>query len=139
VSFADAEADLGRLLEKFGPPRHTSPGYPFHHLTTDGLCGPSGTVGDPCCFVMGEGTFSQATGVQATHSVRHAVGVLMVLIPSPTRRFVHGVGPAQTETNRRTGSDVRPPPPMIVNVDSSHNGRRWRYSTTSRPGEAQAR
>jgi putative restriction endonuclease len=37
VRFADAEGDLGRLLEEFGPPRATSPGYPFHHLTTDGL------------------------------------------------------------------------------------------------------
>jgi putative restriction endonuclease len=35
--FADAESDLRRLLEEFGPPRRTSPGYPFHHLTTDGL------------------------------------------------------------------------------------------------------
>jgi putative restriction endonuclease len=37
TSFADAEGDLRRLLEEFGPPRPTSPGYPFHHLTSDGL------------------------------------------------------------------------------------------------------
>jgi len=37
MSFAEAEGDLRRLLEEFGPPRSTSPGYPFHHLTTDGL------------------------------------------------------------------------------------------------------
>ena len=37
VAFADAEGDLRRLLEEFGPPRQTSPGYPFHHLTSDGL------------------------------------------------------------------------------------------------------
>lgn len=37
VAFTDAEPDLGRLLDEFGPPRKTSPGYPFHHLTTDGL------------------------------------------------------------------------------------------------------
>ena len=37
VTFTDAEADLRRLLEEFGPPRQTSPGYPFHHLTSDGL------------------------------------------------------------------------------------------------------
>lgn len=37
VAFADAEPDLRRLLEEFGPPRQTSPAYPFHYLTTDGL------------------------------------------------------------------------------------------------------
>jgi len=37
MTFTDAEPDLSRLLEEFGPPRHTSPGYPFHHLTSDGL------------------------------------------------------------------------------------------------------
>ena len=37
VPFSDAESDLRHLLEEFGPPRTTSPGYPFHHLTTDGL------------------------------------------------------------------------------------------------------
>src|ERR1019366_8446244 len=49
VSFADAEPDLARLLEEFGPPRHTSPGYPFHHLTTDGLwvVGTPAGVGSP--------------------------------------------------------------------------------------------
>jgi len=28
VAFVDAEVDLRRLLEEFGPPRPTSPGYP---------------------------------------------------------------------------------------------------------------
>ena len=37
VSFVDAEGDLSRLLEEFGPPRKTTPVYPFHHLTNDGL------------------------------------------------------------------------------------------------------
>lgn len=37
VGFADAEGDLRRLLADFGPPRPTSPAYPFHHLTSDGL------------------------------------------------------------------------------------------------------
>ena len=37
MAFADSEPDLKRLLEEFGPPRTTSPGYPFHHLTSDGL------------------------------------------------------------------------------------------------------
>lgn len=37
MTFIDAEGDLRRLLEEFGPPRRTSPGYPFHHLTSDGL------------------------------------------------------------------------------------------------------
>ncbi|MEU8265807.1 phosphorothioated DNA-binding restriction endonuclease [Sphaerisporangium sp. NPDC049002] len=37
IPFSGAEADLKRLLKEFGPPRQTSPGYPFHHLTSDGI------------------------------------------------------------------------------------------------------
>ncbi|MEU7003741.1 phosphorothioated DNA-binding restriction endonuclease [Nonomuraea sp. NPDC046570] len=37
IPFSTAEADLKRLLKEFGPPRDTSPGYPFHHLTSDGV------------------------------------------------------------------------------------------------------
>ncbi|TDE49944.1 restriction endonuclease [Nonomuraea mesophila] len=37
IPFSAAEAELKRLLQEFGPPRDTSPGYPFHHLTSDGL------------------------------------------------------------------------------------------------------
>ncbi|MEO3813232.1 phosphorothioated DNA-binding restriction endonuclease [Sphaerisporangium sp. B11E5] len=37
IPFSAAEEDLRRLLKEFGPPRETSPGYPFHHLTTDGV------------------------------------------------------------------------------------------------------
>ncbi|WP_214109234.1 phosphorothioated DNA-binding restriction endonuclease [Acrocarpospora catenulata] len=37
IPFSVAEKDLRRLLVEFGPARSTSPGYPFHHLTTDGL------------------------------------------------------------------------------------------------------
>jgi putative restriction endonuclease len=49
TTFTEAERDIRRLLQEFGPPRDTSPGYPFHHLTTDGLWivrTPSG-VGSP--------------------------------------------------------------------------------------------
>ncbi|MFC5747960.1 phosphorothioated DNA-binding restriction endonuclease [Actinomadura rugatobispora] len=35
IPFSAAEEPLGRLLTEFGPPRSTSPGYPFHHLTND--------------------------------------------------------------------------------------------------------
>ncbi|WP_405085018.1 phosphorothioated DNA-binding restriction endonuclease [Microbispora sp. NBC_01389] len=35
IPFSSAEAELGLLLKEFGPPRRTSPGYPFHHLTND--------------------------------------------------------------------------------------------------------
>ncbi|RFS83278.1 restriction endonuclease [Actinomadura spongiicola] len=35
IEFSAAEEDLRRLLAEFGPPRTTSPGYPFHHLTND--------------------------------------------------------------------------------------------------------
>ncbi|MDX3099591.1 phosphorothioated DNA-binding restriction endonuclease [Nonomuraea angiospora] len=37
ISFSAAEAELKKLLKEYGPPRDTSPGYPFHHLTNDGL------------------------------------------------------------------------------------------------------
>ncbi|MFF0775878.1 phosphorothioated DNA-binding restriction endonuclease [Nonomuraea wenchangensis] len=37
IPFSAAEAELKQLLKEYGPPRDTSPGYPFHHLTTDGL------------------------------------------------------------------------------------------------------
>lgn len=37
IEFSAAEKDLNRLLQEFGPPRPTSAGYPFHHLTTDRL------------------------------------------------------------------------------------------------------
>jgi putative restriction endonuclease len=37
ISFNDAEQDLDRLLKEFGPPRKTSPAYPFHHLANDGV------------------------------------------------------------------------------------------------------
>jgi putative restriction endonuclease len=37
ILYSQAEEQLGRLLREFGPPRPTSPAYPFHHLTSDGL------------------------------------------------------------------------------------------------------
>jgi putative restriction endonuclease len=37
MPFVDAEEDLARLLAEFGPPRSSSPAYPFHHLQTDGF------------------------------------------------------------------------------------------------------
>ncbi|MEV0384296.1 phosphorothioated DNA-binding restriction endonuclease [Nonomuraea sp. NPDC050643] len=37
IPFSAAEAELKKLLKEYGPPRATSPGYPFHHLTSDGL------------------------------------------------------------------------------------------------------
>jgi putative restriction endonuclease len=37
IEFGEAEGDLNRLLEEFGPPRKTSPAYPFHHLATGGV------------------------------------------------------------------------------------------------------
>ncbi|MEV7005871.1 phosphorothioated DNA-binding restriction endonuclease [Streptosporangium sp. NPDC051022] len=37
IPFSAAEAELRSLLKEYGPPRDTSPGYPFHHLTSDGL------------------------------------------------------------------------------------------------------
>ncbi|GAA0984001.1 phosphorothioated DNA-binding restriction endonuclease [Nocardiopsis tropica] len=37
ISYSEAEAHLARLLREFGPPGRTTPAYPFHHLTGDGL------------------------------------------------------------------------------------------------------
>ena len=37
VTFVEAEGPLADLLVEFGPPRKSSPGYPFHHLESDGL------------------------------------------------------------------------------------------------------
>lgn len=37
VLFTEVEGPLGALLAEYGPPNPTSPGYPFHHLTSDGL------------------------------------------------------------------------------------------------------
>jgi len=35
--YSEVESDLAELLKEFGPPRNTSPSYPFDHLTSDGL------------------------------------------------------------------------------------------------------
>ncbi len=45
ISFSQAEEHLSRLLKELGPPRRTSPAYPFHHLTSDGLWTVSTTAG----------------------------------------------------------------------------------------------
>jgi putative restriction endonuclease len=37
IVYSAAEEQLGRLLREFGPPRPTTPAYPFHHLSSDGL------------------------------------------------------------------------------------------------------
>jgi putative restriction endonuclease len=37
IFYSEAEVQLARLLQEFGPPRMSSPAYPFHHLTSDGL------------------------------------------------------------------------------------------------------
>jgi putative restriction endonuclease len=46
VVFGEAEEQLGRLLREFGPPRPTSPAYPFHHLVRDGLWTVTTAAGD---------------------------------------------------------------------------------------------
>ena len=47
VSYGDAEPDLQRLLADYGPPRATSPAYPFHYLQSDGLWTVDSPEGDP--------------------------------------------------------------------------------------------
>ncbi|MEU8119109.1 phosphorothioated DNA-binding restriction endonuclease [Spirillospora sp. NPDC049024] len=37
ILYSELEEHLAGLLREFGPPRATSPAYPFHHLTSDGL------------------------------------------------------------------------------------------------------
>lgn len=37
IFFSEAEQHLAHLLREFGPPRTTSPAYPFHHLISDGV------------------------------------------------------------------------------------------------------
>ncbi len=37
MSYNDVEGDLDNLLRAFGPPRKTSPSYPFDHLASDGV------------------------------------------------------------------------------------------------------
>lgn len=37
ILYSDAEKHLSDLLREFGPPRQSTPAYPFHHLATDGL------------------------------------------------------------------------------------------------------
>ncbi|GAA4841282.1 phosphorothioated DNA-binding restriction endonuclease [Kitasatospora terrestris] len=37
LRYSAVEQDLRRLLDEYGPPRRSSPGYPFHHLTGDGV------------------------------------------------------------------------------------------------------
>ena len=37
MEYTEVEPDLEVLLKEFGPPRKTSPSYPFDHLATDGL------------------------------------------------------------------------------------------------------
>lgn len=46
IPFDEAEAPLRELLREFGPPRPTSPAYPFHHLASDGLWTVSTTSGE---------------------------------------------------------------------------------------------
>ncbi|NSC23584.1 restriction endonuclease [Streptomyces albus subsp. chlorinus] len=37
LRYTEVERDVAHLLREYGPPRSTSPGYPFHHLVNDGV------------------------------------------------------------------------------------------------------
>ncbi|MDO9535244.1 MAG: HNH endonuclease [Bacillota bacterium] len=37
ISYAEAMEPLQRLLDDFGPPRRSTPAYPFYHLSNDGI------------------------------------------------------------------------------------------------------
>ncbi|MCG7203826.1 phosphorothioated DNA-binding restriction endonuclease [Streptomyces arenae] len=37
LPYSAVESDLKRLLAEYGPPRATTPAYPFHHLVSDGV------------------------------------------------------------------------------------------------------
>ena len=47
ATYLEAEPVLSQLLADYGPPRQTSPAYPFHHLQSDGLWVVSAKGGDP--------------------------------------------------------------------------------------------
>ncbi|MEV2275889.1 phosphorothioated DNA-binding restriction endonuclease [Nocardiopsis sp. NPDC049922] len=48
ISYSEAERHLAALLREFGPPRRTSPAYPFHHLASDGLWRVTTVDGEQC-------------------------------------------------------------------------------------------
>lgn len=37
LPYSAVESDLKQLLVEYGPPRGTTPAYPFHHLVSDGV------------------------------------------------------------------------------------------------------
>lgn len=37
IRYGDSESELTRLLDEFGPPRRSTPAYPFHRLQSDGI------------------------------------------------------------------------------------------------------
>ncbi len=37
LRYTDVELELAQLPGEYGPPRRTSPAYPFHHLVNDGV------------------------------------------------------------------------------------------------------
>ncbi|WP_416973633.1 phosphorothioated DNA-binding restriction endonuclease [Streptomyces sp. 4F14] len=46
LKYTAVEGDLKNLLAEYGPARATSPSYPFHHLTSDGVWEVSTDLGD---------------------------------------------------------------------------------------------
>jgi putative restriction endonuclease len=122
MAFSAIEADLKRLLREFGPPRDTSPGYPFHHLATDGVWmvetvhGP-GSPGSE----LGRLRASQATGrlhpdlLRALHDDSQLVSRLARLLldanfePSlhPDICALVGLDLESTETEVRTAENAK--------------------------------
>jgi putative restriction endonuclease len=63
IAYSAVEERLSRLLREFGPPRTTSPAYPFHHLTRDDLWEVRTAAGGPSPGpLVGELRSSAASG-----------------------------------------------------------------------------
>ena len=72
--FAEAEPDLKRLLAEFGPPRSSSPAYPFHHLRSDGFWSVTTKDGTDPGTSLTELRSSQATGQLSAELEQDAAG-----------------------------------------------------------------
>ncbi|MFD5493700.1 phosphorothioated DNA-binding restriction endonuclease [Streptomyces sp. NPDC127091] len=73
LAYSAVEEDLKRLLAEYGPPRPTTPAYPFHHLVGDGVWEVRSDRGDG----------SPGTGVRelrATHAAGRLVPELRVAL-----------------------------------------------------------
>jgi putative restriction endonuclease len=102
LPYSAVESDLKQLLAEYGPPRATTPAYPFHHLVNDGVweVRTKHGVGSPGTGVR-ELRTSQATGRLASDlqaalrrepSLLGRMALPGVAAPGPVRRCGPGTG-----------------------------------------------